>query len=120
MFVFPGKDIPVEEPVNGTAILPVNLRTPLDRSRIQIIWERDGTLVHIYTKGNPPNLRRQLDKDYENRASLFEDKIADGNVSLKLTEVTEKDAGVYICTVVTKANDKKIVNTSTVSLGEYN
>ncbi|XP_041635835.1 butyrophilin-like protein 8 [Cheilinus undulatus] len=89
---------PVRVPVGETAILPLNLNTTLDINDVKVEWCHDGEYVHVFE--NDKSYLEYQNKAFTNRAFLFEDQISEGNVSLKLINVTEQDAGNYTCTVL--------------------
>ncbi|XP_041635550.1 uncharacterized protein LOC121504641 isoform X3 [Cheilinus undulatus] len=88
----------VEVQIGGTAILHLNLNTTLDRNDVKVEWCHDKKHVHVF-ENNGSYLEYQL-KAYKNRAFLFEGQISEGNVSLKLINVTEQDAGNYTCIII--------------------
>ena len=79
------------------AILPCYLKPPFNVTPQMVEWKHDGKQVHLY-RSKADSLDDQ-DKNFRKRTSLFQDKMVKGNLSLKLTNVTEADAGNYTCRV---------------------
>lgn len=85
-----------EAEVSRDAILPCRLRSSLDMNRLSVEWKHNGVTVHRYRSLNDDPVQ---DENFKNRTSLFKSEMPEGNVSLKLTNVTERDAGNYSCDV---------------------
>ncbi|KAL7375901.1 hypothetical protein ABVT39_026237 [Epinephelus coioides] len=94
---------PVKVVVGEDAILGCHLVPPLNATSLgvrwiqEVVWKRNGFTVHVY-RANGDSLDNQ-DKNFTNRTSLFRDEMSRGNISLKLTNVTKRDAGTYTCHV---------------------
>ncbi|TKS92504.1 V-set domain-containing T-cell activation inhibitor 1 [Collichthys lucidus] len=82
------------------AVLPCNLAPSYDMQGLRVEWTRDGKEVHLYREGND-DLRDQ-DKSFKGRTSLFREEITGGNISLKLSNATAEDSGIYTCYVKVK------------------
>ena len=92
-----GSDRPVKALVSDDIILPCHLEPPLDVTTLSVEWRRGPVLVHVYrNRGDDPVSQ---DQNFKGRTSLFQDEMTRGNISLKLTDVTEQDAGNYTCSV---------------------
>ncbi|XP_036967441.1 butyrophilin subfamily 1 member A1-like [Acanthopagrus latus] len=92
-----GSDQPVKVLVSDDIILPCHLEPPLDVTTLSVEWRRGPVLVHVYrNRGDDPVSQ---DQNFKGRTSLFPDEMTRGNISLKLTNVTEQDAGNYTCSV---------------------
>ncbi|KAM8748319.1 butyrophilin subfamily 1 member A1-like [Acanthopagrus schlegelii] len=92
-----GSDQPVKVLVSDDIILPCHLEPPLDVTTLSVEWRRGPVLVHVYrNRGDDPVSQ---DQNFKGRTSLFPDEMTRGNISLKLTDVTEQDAGNYTCSV---------------------
>eukprot|EP00064_Thunnus_orientalis_P020079 superscaffoldBa00005337_g20210 len=92
-----GSHEPVHVVVGDDAILPCHLEPPFNVMNLTVEWNRNKTKVHVYrSRKDDPSLQ---DKQFKGRTFLFHDNMANGNISLKLTNVTEKDTGNYICFV---------------------
>ncbi len=83
--------------LGSSVVLKVYRVKALQMEDLKVEWRRKDTLVHLYPDGESPP-----QQDYQNRAHLFTDQIKDGNFSLRLDNVEEKDAGEYTCTVYSK------------------
>ncbi|XP_051249528.1 CD276 antigen-like isoform X3 [Dicentrarchus labrax] len=92
-----GSDKPVTVTVGDNVILPCQLEPPFDVTTLTVEWTRDGKYVHVY-RSRKDYLTDQ-DENFRNRTSLFYEEMIRGNISLKLTNVTELDAGSYTCSV---------------------
>ncbi|KAG7325340.1 hypothetical protein KOW79_011656 [Hemibagrus wyckioides] len=83
-------------------MLPCFVETSVPLEDLEVEWKRSDseTLVHLWQDGESrPESQNQL---YHERAHFFPKEITHGNFSLLLTDVTNKDAGVYKCAVYTK------------------
>ncbi|KAG8005915.1 Butyrophilin subfamily 3 member A3, partial [Nibea albiflora] len=92
-----GSHEPVKATVGQDVILPCHLEPPFDVSTLTVEWKCNRTIVHLYRSG-ADDVHTQ-DKNFKNRTSLFHEEMSRGNISLKLTNVTELDAGNYSCCV---------------------
>ncbi|KAM3590008.1 uncharacterized protein V6R79_001824 [Siganus canaliculatus] len=111
-------DVVGDEPVNATAgddvILPCYLEPPFNVSGLMVEWTRDGRTVHLYREmADDPD---DQDEQFRNRTSLFHHELSRGNISLKLTNVTEKDSGLYICHIPRLESQDKKGNVSLIIL----
>ncbi|XP_069059117.1 V-set domain-containing T-cell activation inhibitor 1 [Pleurodeles waltl] len=77
--------------------------TPDIKQNNVILWEKvnESGIVYRYEKGED----KLTDQNaiFKGRTELFPTQVGTGNASLKLTDVTLKDAGTYKCTVTTSA-----------------
>ncbi|KAI7805791.1 hypothetical protein IRJ41_020842, partial [Triplophysa rosa] len=76
-----------------------------DLSSTVITWQRGLDVVHSFYYS-----RDQLDRQnplYAKRTSLFNREMAQGNASLRLHNVTVKDAGMYTCSISTNSGSQK-------------
>ncbi|XP_042260789.1 uncharacterized protein LOC121892068 [Thunnus maccoyii] len=88
---------PIKVVVGGDVILPCHVEPPFYVTNLTVEWRLNETKVLVYrSRGYDPFSQDQRFKD---RTSLFLDEMAHGNVSLKLTNVTQNDAGNYTCIV---------------------
>ncbi|XP_030286879.1 myelin-oligodendrocyte glycoprotein-like [Sparus aurata] len=92
-----GSDQPVKVLVSDDIILPCHLEPPLDVTTLSVEWRRGPALVHVYRNRRDDPVSQ--DQNFKGRTSLFQDEMTRGNISLKLTNVTEQDAGNYTCSV---------------------
>ncbi|XP_030286836.1 myelin-oligodendrocyte glycoprotein-like [Sparus aurata] len=92
-----GSDQPVKVLVSDDIILPCHLESPLDVTTLSVEWRRGPVLVHVYRNRRDDPVSQ--DQNFKGRTSLFQDEMTRGNISLKLTNVTEQDAGNYTCSV---------------------
>ncbi|XP_070711230.1 butyrophilin subfamily 2 member A2-like [Pempheris klunzingeri] len=103
MFVYPGESEvigshqPITVSVGDDAILPCHLEPPFDVTTLTVEWKQGTKHVHIY-RSREDHLEDQ-DQNFKHRTSLFHHEMEKGNISLKLTNVTEEDAGKYTCFV---------------------
>ncbi|XP_073331569.1 butyrophilin-like protein 2 [Pagrus major] len=92
-----GSDQPVKALVSDDVILPCHLEPPLDVTTLSVEWRHGPALVHVYRNRRDDPVSQ--DQNFKGRTSLFQDEMTRGNISLKLTSVTEQDAGNYTCSV---------------------
>uniref|UniRef100_A0A671TPQ2 Ig-like domain-containing protein n=1 Tax=Sparus aurata TaxID=8175 RepID=A0A671TPQ2_SPAAU len=92
-----GSDQPVKVLVSDDIILPCHLEPPLDVTTLSVEWRRGPALVHVYRNRRDDPVSQ--DQNFKGRTSLFQDEITRGNISLKMTNITEQDAGNYTCSV---------------------
>ncbi|XP_030286906.1 myelin-oligodendrocyte glycoprotein-like isoform X2 [Sparus aurata] len=88
---------PVKVLVSDDIILPCHLEPPLDVTTLSVEWRRGPALVHVYRNRRDDPVSQ--DQNFKGRTSLFQVEMTRGNISLKLTDVTEQDAGNYTCSV---------------------
>ncbi|XP_051237285.1 CD276 antigen-like isoform X3 [Dicentrarchus labrax] len=92
-----GSDKPVTVTVGDNAILPCHLEPPFNVRTLTVEWTHDGEYVHVSRHGK--DYLTDQDENFRNRTSVFYEEMIRGNISLKLTNVTELDAGSYTCNV---------------------
>ncbi|XP_045919967.1 sodium channel subunit beta-4-like [Micropterus dolomieu] len=88
---------PVTVVVGDDVILPCHLEPPFDVKNLTVEWTCNKSIVHVY-RSLEDYLDNQ-DQKFKGRTSLFRDEMTRGNISLKLTNVTEQDSGNYSCFV---------------------
>ncbi|XP_055369852.1 butyrophilin subfamily 3 member A2-like [Betta splendens] len=90
IIVWPGSDV----------ILPCRLQPPLSAESMRVEWTRpdlEPGFIHVYQDGR--FLYELQNPHYTYRTSLFVDQLPNGDVSLKLSRVTQSDAGTYRCSL---------------------
>ncbi|XP_029932768.1 myelin-oligodendrocyte glycoprotein-like [Myripristis murdjan] len=94
-----GPPQPIVVVVGDDVILPSHLDPPMDVAAKTVEWARSDTaerrFVHVWRGGRDFVLNQH--PSYEGRTSLFTDKLRNGDVSLKLSEVKLSDEGKYRC-----------------------
>lgn len=85
----------IQAVIGDDVILPCH--TVFDKNNSKVTWKHSGQIVHTYQYGK--DYLTNQDTNFKNRTSLFHDEMTRGNLSLKLTNVTERDAGNYSCEV---------------------
>ncbi|XP_046710569.1 uncharacterized protein LOC124389265 isoform X2 [Silurus meridionalis] len=93
--------------LGDSVMLPCFVETPLPVEELKVEWKRidSGSLVHLWQNGeSQPESQNQR---YHERAHFFSEKVAHGNFSLLLTNVTREDAGVYKCVVHTNQHSNE-------------
>ncbi|XP_038588769.1 myelin-oligodendrocyte glycoprotein-like isoform X2 [Micropterus salmoides] len=119
-----GSREPVKVVVGDDVILPCHLEPPFNVKNQTVEWTFNNSIVHVYR--NRKDKLVDQDQKFKGRTSLFPDEMTRGNISLKLTNVTEQDAGNYTCYVpklhsqISKGNVTLIVavtNKSTFPVG---
>ncbi|KAM3590691.1 uncharacterized protein V6R79_014449 [Siganus canaliculatus] len=88
----------VQAAAGEDVLLSCVLDPPLDVTDQTVKWTLNGVTVHLYRDGteNPEDLQ---DEQFRGRTSMFHHELSRGNISLKLTNVHEEDAGFYSCSV---------------------
>ncbi|XP_038588771.1 myelin-oligodendrocyte glycoprotein-like isoform X4 [Micropterus salmoides] len=92
-----GSREPVKVVVGDDVILPCHLEPPFNVKNQTVEWTFNNSIVHVYR--NRKDKLVDQDQKFKGRTSLFPDEMTRGNISLKLTNVTEQDAGNYTCYV---------------------
>lgn len=106
----------VKAAVGEDVILPCHLEPPFNVTNLTVEWKFTGNLVHLYRSREDDLTDQHL--NFKNRTSLFKDEMVKGNISLKLTNVTENDAGNYTCNVP-KLESQVKRDIVTLTVGEY-
>ncbi|XP_033182426.1 CD276 antigen-like [Anabas testudineus] len=93
-----GSHEPVQAVVGEDVILSCHLEPPFNVTTFTVDWTFNGDLtVHVYrSQRDDPDA---LHEKFKHRTSLFLDELHNGNISLKLTNVSETDEGNYTCFV---------------------
>ncbi|XP_014832097.1 PREDICTED: butyrophilin subfamily 2 member A1-like isoform X1 [Poecilia mexicana] len=79
-------------------VLPCHVDPPQDLSQFTVEWGRPDLkprFVHVWH--NQKEYLADQNKVFKGRTSLFNDKLKDGNFSLKLSDVRHSDNGRYRC-----------------------
>ncbi|XP_038588280.1 butyrophilin-like protein 2 isoform X2 [Micropterus salmoides] len=92
-----GSHEPVKVVVGEDVILPCHLEPPFDMTTLTVEWKYHEGIVHLYR--HRTDYLADQEKNFKGRTSLFRDEMSRGNISLKLTNVTEQDEGNYTCFV---------------------
>ncbi|KAL7863894.1 hypothetical protein AOLI_G00153140 [Acnodon oligacanthus] len=100
-----GPVAPVVATSGSDVVLPCSVQRTADRSRLSavdlsITWTRSDlgdALVHFYENHKDVNTRQI--PNYRARTALFKEELQNGNVSLRLTDVSLRDEGEYRCRV---------------------
>ncbi|KAL1023486.1 hypothetical protein UPYG_G00041380 [Umbra pygmaea] len=108
-----GQSEPVVAVAGDDVILPCTLRNsfnPINAVDETVEWQRldlKPKEVHFYRNRNDDNNGIQ-NENYKGRTSVFKEEMKNGNLSLKLRNVTVSDAGNYTCFFPTlKSPDRK-------------
>ncbi|XP_054912152.1 CD276 antigen-like [Poeciliopsis prolifica] len=88
---------PIHAKVGDDVILPCHLKPPFDVKNLAIEWKFEGQIIHVHRSGVKDNAASN--KTHINRTFMFPEEFEKGNISLKLTKVTQEDGGNYICFV---------------------
>ncbi|XP_078497803.1 butyrophilin subfamily 1 member A1-like isoform X1 [Lissotriton helveticus] len=90
-----GPSQPICDIVGGETILSCHLNPPVSAVEMEVYWEHQDALVHLYDNG-----KENADKPYEQykgRTKMIKKDIANGGVAVSLTNLTRSDAGRYRC-----------------------
>lgn len=92
-----GSHEPITAQKGRDVILPCHLEPPFDLTTLTIEWRCQSGVVHLYRslEDNPDPQEAR----FRGRTSLFRDEMVHGNISLRLTHLTEGDSGNYTCVV---------------------
>ena len=96
-----GSSQPVLARVGDEAILPCHVEPPADMTRETVEWSRPDLkppYVLIHRSGR--YLTADQNPLYKDRVSLFDQKLSEGNISLKLSRLRLSDQGNYTCSVL--------------------
>ncbi|XP_066561920.1 ICOS ligand isoform X2 [Amia ocellicauda] len=102
--------VPVTGPVNdqgqdcvigvigNSTVLPCVYKgdETLEPQTVSVEWRSDdGLVVHAFVQGR--DALENQDPSYRGRTELFTARLPEGNFSLRLSDVIEKDPGKYVC-----------------------
>ncbi|XP_055766750.1 selection and upkeep of intraepithelial T-cells protein 6-like, partial [Salvelinus fontinalis] len=99
---------PVVALAGDDVILPCFLKPSVSAEDMVVKWTRlnlKAENVHLYLDGRDSN--EEQHPSYRGRTSMFHEELKNGNVSLKLTNVTLSDAGGYRCFLPTLTSQVK-------------
>ncbi|KAL2089141.1 hypothetical protein ACEWY4_016040 [Coilia grayii] len=107
-FLLQGPTGPLVAQLGGSVLLPCAAESPLPLEELEVEWRRtdSGALVHLFQEGE--ERPESQDHVYRGRAHFVTEGFATGNYSLVLTDVTQADAGIYICKVYTDLDSGQI------------
>ncbi|XP_051282812.1 butyrophilin subfamily 1 member A1-like isoform X2 [Dicentrarchus labrax] len=94
-----GSDKPVTVTVGDNAILPCHLEPPSDMRTQTVEWKHNVIKPSCMSTRNRKDYLDLQDENFRGRTSVFHEEMIRGNISLKLTNVTELDAGSFTCNV---------------------
>uniref|UniRef100_A0A3B5LIF1 Ig-like domain-containing protein n=1 Tax=Xiphophorus couchianus TaxID=32473 RepID=A0A3B5LIF1_9TELE len=100
LFIFPGKyhlvgpEEPIKAQVGSDVILPCLVELNASSATVEWIFNSSKT-VHLFR--NEADDRESQDDRYKDRTYLNHAMLELGNISLKLSNVTKNDAGIYSC-----------------------
>ncbi|KAH1181266.1 hypothetical protein KIL84_002200, partial [Mauremys mutica] len=98
-FSLDGSPSPVVGVVGQDVVLPCQLSPPARLPSMDVLWRKieSGFIpVHEYSDEGSRDLPGE---SYQNRTELFPQEFSHGNISLKLKQLQEADAGTYHCFV---------------------
>nr|XP_046241085.1 butyrophilin subfamily 1 member A1-like isoform X2 [Scatophagus argus] len=86
-------------PEGDDAVLPCSLSTKEDLTRQDFLWRKDDQKeVFLYEEGQHSiGGRGSQDGQFKGRVSYFEDKLKNGDASIKIINTTVADRGTYTC-----------------------
>uniref|UniRef100_K7FJV3 Butyrophilin subfamily 1 member A1 n=1 Tax=Pelodiscus sinensis TaxID=13735 RepID=K7FJV3_PELSI len=98
-FTVVGPDQPVTAVVGEEIVLPCHLAPRMSVENMEVTWFRSelSPFVHHYSDGK--NQYEQQMPEYQGRTELLNDGLTQGNVTLKIFNVTVSDEGRYSCFV---------------------
>ncbi|XP_062405697.1 uncharacterized protein LOC134095982 isoform X2 [Sardina pilchardus] len=103
-----GASGPLTAQLGGSVLLPCSVETPLPLEELEVEWRRTDSdvLVHLFQEGE--ERPESQDYAYRGRAHFFTDKIAQGDYSLLLQNITSSDKGLYRCVVYSALDSREI------------
>uniref|UniRef100_A0A096M4L2 Ig-like domain-containing protein n=1 Tax=Poecilia formosa TaxID=48698 RepID=A0A096M4L2_POEFO len=107
----PSKPVTAEE---KDAVLQCRVEPELDVTSLTVEWKLQDKLVHRY-RSSDDDLVSQ-DPKFKGRTTLFRKEMVQGNIYLKVTNVTQEDAGNYTC-IVSKLQGQVKKATVTLNVG---
>ncbi|XP_023201932.1 uncharacterized protein LOC111610948 [Xiphophorus maculatus] len=98
----------VVEPGAESVLLPCRTRENLD-GVVKVEWRDGGNrTVHVYPNGSDPP--GEQDEFYRTRTKMDENLLERKNLSLTLIRLTERDTGIYTCSVYNRDGDMLMMN----------
>ncbi|XP_048119623.1 butyrophilin-like protein 1 [Alosa alosa] len=103
-----GPSGPLGAQLGGSVLLPCSVETPLPLEELEVEWRRTDSdvLVHLFQEGE--ERPESQDYAYRGRGHFSPDKIAQGDYSLLLENITSSDMGLYRCVVYTDLDSSEI------------
>ncbi|XP_032437910.1 myelin-oligodendrocyte glycoprotein-like isoform X5 [Xiphophorus hellerii] len=93
-----GSEEPIKAQVGSDVVLPCLVKPPVNASSATVEWMFDSSkTVHLFR--NEADERDSQDDRYKDRTYLNHAMLELGDVSLKLSNVTKNDEGIYSCFV---------------------
>ncbi|XP_044840037.1 myelin-oligodendrocyte glycoprotein-like [Mauremys mutica] len=98
-FSVTGPDHPVTVRIGEATVLPCHLSPRMSAENMEVRWFRSKftSVVHQYYEGKD-QYGEQM-PDYHGRTELLKAGITDGNVSLRILNISRSDEGQYHCFV---------------------
>ncbi|XP_063050172.1 uncharacterized protein LOC134444927 [Engraulis encrasicolus] len=100
-FSLQGPSGPLVAQLGGSVLLPCAAESPLPLEELEVEWRRadSGALLHLFQEGE--ERPESQDQAYRGRAHFFPEKIARGDYSLLLENITVSDRTLFRCVVYT-------------------
>lgn len=98
-----GSPQPIVAASGDSVVLPCHLEPSINVEETVVEWTRQDpshvTFVHVYR--DHVEVMDMKTASYRGRTALFIGELKHGNISLRITEVTEADEGSYRCFIPT-------------------
>ncbi|XP_056883064.1 myelin-oligodendrocyte glycoprotein-like isoform X1 [Takifugu flavidus] len=98
-----GSPQPIVAASGDSVVLPCHLEPSINVEETVVEWTRQDpshvTFVHVYR--DHVEVMDMKTASYRGRTALFIEELKHGNISLRITEVTEADEGSYRCFIPT-------------------
>ncbi|XP_054912159.1 V-set domain-containing T-cell activation inhibitor 1-like isoform X1 [Poeciliopsis prolifica] len=109
-----GSPTPVTAKEKEDVVLLCHMKPKQDVTNKTVEWKLGKKVAHLY-RSRDDDVYSQ-DQQFKGRTSVFHQELVQGNISLKLINITKDDAGTYTCKVL-KCQDQVPLNVDKVDPG---
>lgn len=103
MYSFPGQSRligstkPILARVGDDVVLPCHLEPAVDVFAETLEWRRSDLHIFVHVRRSSQEFVKAKSPLYKGRTAMFTEELKQGNLSLKLSQVTLSDKGTYKC-----------------------